>query len=347
MKAHQGQHQARTTARPNGTAIQTRLTNTVRPHDGTTANVRPPESPFLQLAQIYNADEIPRLPKDRPSFLYTAMNLYPTGHSFLLHSHKDIAEILLITEGSGIYTVEDMMHPVKKGDIVVIDCTRPHDEFPDPSSLYCSLCVGITNLQLPDRPANTLLRANDYPFFTSPSTFAAIKELMLTMHQLCLDIRRPRQRAASQHIGQAILELTLQMIDLEPVARRQEADQLVIRTLRYIDEHYMEEISLESLAHLFHISTSRLSARFKDYTGYTVYQYIVRRRVGEAQNRLAHTADPVQTIAYNVGFTDPNHFSSAFSRLIGLSPTQYRKLGVDVFNKLQPAKPLAPPHGTL
>ena len=75
----------------------------------------------------------------------------------------------------------------------------------------------------------------------------------------------------------------------------------------------------------FYISPYHLSHMFKQKTGYTVKQYLLRRRLGEAQIRLASTQDSVQTIAEELGFEDASYFSRIFSKYIGLTPTEYRK----------------------
>lgn len=64
---------------------------------------------------------------------------------------------------------------------------------------------------------------------------------------------------------------------------------------------------------------------FKQKTGYSVKQYILRRRIGEAQIRLINSQDSVQVISESVGFEDASYFSRIFSKYIGLTPTEYRK----------------------
>ena len=64
---------------------------------------------------------------------------------------------------------------------------------------------------------------------------------------------------------------------------------------------------------------------FKQKTGYSFKQYILRRRIGEAQIRLVNTQDSVQAISEAVGFEDASYFSRIFSKYIGLTPSEYRK----------------------
>ena len=64
---------------------------------------------------------------------------------------------------------------------------------------------------------------------------------------------------------------------------------------------------------------------FKQKTGYSVKQYLLRRRLGEAQIRLASTQDSVQRIAEESGFEDASYFSRIFLKYVGLTPSEYRK----------------------
>ena len=94
---------------------------------------------------------------------------------------------------------------------------------------------------------------------------------------------------------------------------------------RYIDQHYAEDCSIEQLGHLFYLSPYHLSHMFRQKTGYSLKQYVLRRRIGEAQMRLVNSLDSVQTIAEAVGFEDASYFSRIFSKYIGLTPTEYRR----------------------
>ena len=105
------------------------------------------------------------------------------------------------------------------------------------------------------------------------------------------------------------------------------ADSIDVITLikQYIQKNYEQDITLVSIASEFFFNPSYLSHMFKQKTGYSVKQYLLRRRLGEAQIRLAMTQDSVQTIAEESGFEDASYFSRIFSKYIGLTPTEYRK----------------------
>ena len=101
---------------------------------------------------------------------------------------------------------------------------------------------------------------------------------------------------------------------------------LIARLEDYIGGHYTEDLTIDRLSRKFYISPYYLSHLFKERTGYSLKQYILRRRIGEAQTRLYTTRDSVQQIAADMGFEDAAYFSRIFTKYVGLPPVEYRKL---------------------
>ena len=95
--------------------------------------------------------------------------------------------------------------------------------------------------------------------------------------------------------------------------------------LNYIDFHYMEMLSLESLAARFSVNKNYLSARFHKEVGITVTDYINQTRINRATGLLRHTALSVQQIAEQCGFADANYFTRTYKKIQGFTPNEYRK----------------------
>lgn len=95
--------------------------------------------------------------------------------------------------------------------------------------------------------------------------------------------------------------------------------------LNYVDFHYMETLSLESLATRFAVNKNYLSNRFHKEVGRTLTDYINQTRVQRAVRLLERTPLSMQEIAEQCGFTDANYFTRTFKKINGLSPNEYRK----------------------
>ncbi|MFD2614362.1 response regulator transcription factor [Paenibacillus gansuensis] len=97
------------------------------------------------------------------------------------------------------------------------------------------------------------------------------------------------------------------------------------RIIRYIDEHYAEEITLKGMADLIRMDASYVSDLFKKKTGVTLTHYIQDRRIRAARMLLAETDGTVSEIGRQAGFENDNYFIKIFKRFCGMTPNEFRK----------------------
>ncbi|WP_350260289.1 AraC family transcriptional regulator [Stenotrophomonas riyadhensis] len=83
--------------------------------------------------------------------------------------------------------------------------------------------------------------------------------------------------------------------------------------------------TLESLARIAGVSRTVFAQRFKALVGHTAMDYLSRWRMLLAADRLSHGADAVSSIAFAVGYESESAFSTAFKRIMGQAPAQYRR----------------------
>lgn len=98
----------------------------------------------------------------------------------------------------------------------------------------------------------------------------------------------------------------------------------------YIEEHFAEEIQLNELALVAHVSSSYLSTKFKKEKGISFSEYLVRFRVNKAAEYMEHHKAPMGEIATMVGYQDYAQFSKMFKKYKGMTPTAY-------FQKMNPS----------
>ena len=92
------------------------------------------------------------------------------------------------------------------------------------------------------------------------------------------------------------------------------------QVLEYIDANMGKSLSLEELAQLTHMSPGYFSRLFKQSTGYTPHQYLIRRRVKQAKELLRQRKLSIADIAYQVGFANQGHLNYHFKKLTGVTP---------------------------
>ena len=93
----------------------------------------------------------------------------------------------------------------------------------------------------------------------------------------------------------------------------------------YFNEHYSEDISIDEYAQNNHASVSWFIRNFKQCTGSTPMQYILSKRIYNAEILLHDSTYNVTEIAEIVGYDNPLYFSRIFKKVKGISPSEYRK----------------------
>ncbi len=94
--------------------------------------------------------------------------------------------------------------------------------------------------------------------------------------------------------------------------------------LRYIDTHIDKDLSLDALEHTFYINKFHLSRLFKKTIGIPIHKYIVLKRIIRSKELLVKGFD-VTTTCYMCGFSDYSHFIKMFNKIVGISPSKYKK----------------------
>ena len=106
---------------------------------------------------------------------------------------------------------------------------------------------------------------------------------------------------------------------------RSNSDSLVADVQRFIREHACEDMNVKTLLQRFPTSRAALFRRFKEATGRTPHEEILRIRVERAQYLLLHTDRSVAQVARLVGFEHPEYLGAVFQRRLGISPGRYRE----------------------
>ena len=102
-------------------------------------------------------------------------------------------------------------------------------------------------------------------------------------------------------------------------------DPVIAQIREYIDQHYDQKITLETLAKLAYMNPSYFSTFFKQKFGCNFKDYLIRVRMNRASQLLRSTKLKTDHIASLVGYDDYRYFSKIFKQVTGKSTTQMRK----------------------
>lgn len=93
----------------------------------------------------------------------------------------------------------------------------------------------------------------------------------------------------------------------------------------FINQNYMEEISLTDIANHVHMTPNYFCALFKTETNQNLFDYIINFRIEKAKALMKDESLKMYRIGEMVGYKDPKYFCKVFKKICGLSPSQYRK----------------------
>jgi AraC family transcriptional regulator len=111
----------------------------------------------------------------------------------------------------------------------------------------------------------------------------------------------------------------------EPVRPGGLADWQSRRTAEYIEAHLGDRISLATLAAIARLSPYHFARAFKRSFGVPPHRYHTARRIERAKTLLARPALSITEIALELGFGETSSFTAAFRRLVGRTPSSYRR----------------------
>ncbi|MFJ9896199.1 GlxA family transcriptional regulator [Streptomyces sp. NPDC091280] len=94
--------------------------------------------------------------------------------------------------------------------------------------------------------------------------------------------------------------------------------------LRWIEDNLSHEVTLGALAARSGMSERTFSRRFREQTGSTPLQWLLRARVRRAQYLLENSDHPIERVAQQAGFGSPTAFRERFRKVVGTSPQAYR-----------------------
>ncbi len=248
-------------------------------------------------------------------------------HARMAHMHPNEMEIFFVKSGTGYYTVDGHSYLIGAGDLVICNARTLHGEEPSQERRMHSYSIALTDVRIQGLPDGFLCAPEDDPVLSSGLLAASIGEMMELVYLLYA--KNDRLDQVCNHTAHALLLLTFEL--LQSRARRDKLtnqvgdDQLARRIRNYIDVHYAEPLSLRTIAGALHINEYYLSHVFKDTFGQPPMQYLLKRRLGEAQTLLMDTDLPIAEIADQLGYGSPWNFSTAFRKHVGLSPSAYRQ----------------------
>ena len=239
------------------------------------------------------------------------------------HTHN-CSELFYVIEGQGQFLIENQTYPVSVNDLVIVNPNVLHTEVSLNASPLKYIVLGIEGLEL-----TASAEGDDTSFCII--NLKSIKDTVLHHLQNMLseiETKKPGYDIVCQDLMEILIVLLGRQTNfstmLTPVSKK--TSRLCGSTKRYIDTHYQENITLDQLAEISHVSKYHLAHAFAEEYGISPINYLISKRILEAEHLLKTTDFSLSLISNTTGFSSSSYFTQIFKKHKGMSPTEYRKL---------------------
>ena len=247
-----------------------------------------------------------------------------------LHMHNNAYEIMLFKSGNVDYFINNVTYHLKPGDLTLICPNDIHGFFSKDSSLYERYPLHIEEALIHTLSTPQTNLSECFHSLKPDRVYRLSKEQIQEYEYYANNIIREKQlnEYGCDIKMKAYLSFILVLInkafhnsgtlcsDISP--------QLIKDAIAFIDENLVNDISIQTVSDALSISRSRISHLFKEYTGTSLWNYIILRRIQHSQMLLRHGAS-ITAACYDSGFRDYAHFIKVFSGTTGISPGKYAK----------------------
>ncbi len=289
--------------------------------------------------KIYELKKDAFFKNDENIFIHKSDNYEFNG---ITHSHLFI-ELTYVLAGTAEHRIGNTTYTVKKGNLVMIDYQVPHTFTFDPSDDEGFVTYDL--LFTPNFFNISALNGNDFYSLVSSYLFSSIfsefrvenpqlnlvktnsKEIGSLMSKMYHEYNK-RDKGFQSIMRAYLIELIIKIfreIDKKQPSFTESHQDMVMKAIEYMQQNYHSSITLDDVVAGIFLSKDYFRQIFKNITGTSISTYIQELRISEACRLLSETSDSTTQIASKCGFNDTKFFYQTFKKIIGMTPTEYRK----------------------
>ena len=228
---------------------------------------------------------------------------------------------LAVRKGEGYLTYRGKRHFIKAGDCVYINCRNQYAHESTAEHPWTLMWVHFNGNGADD--FYRIYQSQERNSIFHPADTAPFTDSLTALYGLMHEKPSLMELYAHRYLTDLI---TLCFTEGRPGTDREDSLSPKLLSVRqYLEEHYMEKISLEQLSSRFFISKYHLSREYKKHYGITIGNDLTARRLSHAKSLLRFSDGSIEGIATACGFSDAGYFIKVFRRSEGMTPLEYRR----------------------
>lgn len=258
--------------------------------------------------------------KNSARLLYITSAAYGGDWSSTPHTHY-CSELFYVTSGVGQFQIEDEIYSVSANDLIIVNPNILHTELSYNTSPLKYIVLGIEGLEL-----SVENQDSNFCIINLSSIRETILFYLKTMlHEI--EQQHPGYEIICQNLMDILIVLLSRQTNFSTTfATMQQKDSHFCTLIRnYIDVHYGENITLETLSELSHVNKYYLAHTFTETFGISPINYLINTRIKKAEKLLETSDYSLAFISRACGFSSSSYFAQTFKKINGVSPSIYRK----------------------
>ncbi len=250
---------------------------------------------------------------------------HPSRYIFSEEKGRILGEyqLLYITRGKGMFTSASLGHwvPVTRGSMFLLFPGEWHSYRPDKDTGWREYWIGFQGPVIDSRVENG--------FFTKekPVFDVGIHSEVVELYENAIQIASGQESGFQPLLGSIVVHLLglCYYYARNRAFRASDAGDLISRAKLLIDGQF-RTIGPEQVAESLCMGYSNFRKLFKEYTGLSPAKYIQEVRFSKTKEALTNSDRSIKEIAYDMGFDNYEYFFTAFRRLAGMTPAEYRAI---------------------
>lgn len=251
---------------------------------------------------------------------------HPAAYSFRPSEGRVLDEYQLVfyVAGEGTFRSHTFGEShVEAGDIVMLFPGERHTYFPDAATGWDEYWIGFKGPNIESRVKNGFFSVERPKFHISPDLAQQVVDVFQNAISVANQMGKGYQQLLAGYVN--LLLGYISFADLRTLQGETNETDDIQRAMIFIHNNYKSDLHPEQVSEYIGWGYSRFRKAFLQQTGITPYQYIQDMRIKQSKHLLLNTRMALKEIAYEVGFSSPDYFSTAFRRIVGVPPLLFRK----------------------